>query len=296
MGTKTPPFMRERTAEQETHMVKVHAVVGVGLAVAAYGAKIHMQGGLDIGLPFRIEGSDFMTLVQIICIVILGLGEANARLSENNTDGIWGGISFWRGSVYLMCAFAAGLNVGTWVLYAAQENGLCDGTGWSFLPDTDWLQKLQGRQCELFEELVFSSFLLTAGTYICCFVAALVAPSGQAKFFAPIIACSLFIMSLTYWASRIFGWMGTDGFDIIYVQFGLIVYCIKVFVDTQIIYERVANGERDVISHAIVIFFNILHMFIRIVQVVARVIKDRETNKLKCAFNELQNEFWKKTE
>ena len=55
-------------------------------------------------------------------------------------------------------------------------------------------------------------------------------------------------------------------------QVGLAIYCVRVYVDTQDIYNRVANmGERDVASHALVIFFNLLHLFIRIITIVAKV-------------------------
>ena len=47
-------------------------------------------------------------------------------------------------------------------------------------------------------------------------------------------------------------------FNLIYVQIGLFIYCIKVYVDTQQIYERVAENDQDVISHALQVFFNIM--------------------------------------
>ena len=73
--------------------------------------------------------------------------------------------------------------------------------------------------------------------------------------------------------------IGPNAIDVIYIQFGLGLYCIKVFVDTQRIYERVKKGHRDVISHALTMFLNILHLFIRIVVIVARIMAEQEKQK-----------------
>ena len=206
-----------------------------------------------------------MTLVQIICIIILGASEMTGRGTK--------GISPLRAVVYLVCALAAGLNVGTWVVNAAQENGLCKGSGWSLVPDLDWFREISPRLCQLFEEVLYSSLALTAGAYGCFFVAATMAPPGSAQKWAPFVVCGLYILSMTYWVSLLFGWMGSEGFQLIYVQIGLVIYCIKVYVDTQDIYERVEKGERDVISHALVVLLNILHLFIRIIKAYAKIKK-----------------------
>ena len=239
---------------QRSHMMKVHAMVGLGLACAALGAKQHMDA-TTAGSTDWLQGGHHMTFVQVACIAILGVGEIGARTE---------GISLFRTAVYLVCALAAGLNVGTWIVVAAQENGLCKGDGLSFFPDLDFFRPVSNQNvCKLFEEVLYSSLLLTAGAYACFFVAATVSPPGNAQVFAPFVVCGLYILSLTYWVSAAFGWMGSEGFDIIYVQMGLVVYCIKVYVDTQEIYERVAKGERDVVSHALKVFLNICHLFIR---------------------------------
>ena len=44
-----------------------------------------------------------------------------------------------------------------------------------------------------------------------------------------------------------------------------------VFIDTQEIYHRVQQGERDVVSHALKVFLNICHLFIRIITIVAKI-------------------------
>ena len=44
-----------------------------------------------------------------------------------------------------------------------------------------------------------------------------------------------------------------------------------VFVDTREIYDRVADGERDVVSHALKVFLNICHLFIRIITILAKI-------------------------
>lgn len=271
MSYEKPRFGRQLSftsleEEQKSHMIKVHGVVGLGLALAAYGARLHVRADAAGDTNTWLQGSDTTTIVQAVCVALLGVGEATGRRQQK-------GISAWRFVVYLVCALAAGLNVGTWVLKAAQESGLCRGTGWGGIPDLDLFDLFSNQnKCQLFEEVLFSSLLLTAGTYGCFFLAAMLAPTGSAQIFAPMVTCGTFLLSMTYWASRAFGWMGTDGFEILYVQVGLAVYCVKVYVDTQDIYYRVANkGERDVISHALVIFFNILHLFIRIITIIAKV-------------------------
>ena len=74
---------------QKTHMMQVHAMVGAGLVCAAWGAKMHMDATLPqytgtwkTATPSRgtlatelLQGGHHMTLVQIICIIILGASE-----------------------------------------------------------------------------------------------------------------------------------------------------------------------------------------------------------------------------
>ena len=233
------------------------------------GTKLH----LDNMSPW--EGSDMMTIAQIICIVILGATEVVGTKSN--------GISVWRFCLFLYCAFAAGLNVGTWVDNAAQESGLCRGEGWRALPDVDWFALLKGdtqpdSPCQKFTELMFQSMVYVAVTYVVFSVTALLSPRGIMKQFIPLVSCGMFIMSITYWSARI-GWLSNSTFDTVYVQYGLALYCLKIMIDTQQIVEDARNGKRDVISHALRMLLNILHLFIRILKVVVKVAADNSRKK-----------------
>jgi FtsH-binding integral membrane protein len=75
--------------------------------------------------------------------------------------------------------------------------------------------------------------------------------------------------------------MGSDGFDVMYVQMGLVIYCVKVYVDTEEIYERVRKGDRDVISHSLKIFFNFLQIFIRIITILAKIAAENDKEEKK---------------
>ena len=124
-----------------------------------------------------MHGSEIMTIVQIVCIFILGLGEFGRPCK---------GVSLWRAALFLICAMAAGLNVGTWVLYAAHSTNLC-GYG------------RNNGACALVDELIYVSMALTGLTYSTFFVAATLAPPGIGQWLAPLVSCGLFIMSVTMW-------------------------------------------------------------------------------------------------
>ena len=66
---------------------------------------------------------------------------------------------------------------------------------------------------------------------------------------------------------------GKAAFDLIYIQIGLAVYCAKIFVDTQELYEQATHGKRDVVSHALRMLMNILHLFIRIIKLTVKALK-----------------------
>jgi FtsH-binding integral membrane protein len=253
---------------EQAHMICVHGLVGAGLCCAAWGANMHLNGG-----PLR--GGDEMLFVQIACVFLLGIGEVSASGVK--------GISAWRAVVFFVCCFAAGLNAGTWVWNAAQVAGLCKGNGSEMFRSFDILSLMHNNvhNCPAFDEMLYSAFVLTALCYACFFLTAILAPPGRAQYLAPLVTCGIFILSGTYWLSRIFGFMGSDGFDVMYVQMGLVIYCVKVYVDTEEIYERVRKGDRDVISHSLKIFFNFLQIFIRIITILAKIAAEKDKKEKK---------------
>ena len=143
------------------------------------------------------NGSDWWTIVQMLCFFVLGVSEVT--MDKNN------GLSLWRLSAFLVCAFAAGINVGTWVENALEESGLCKGRGWSSIPDFDlfnqWTDSKGATPCAQFNIILYYAMLLTGGAYAAFFLAALVAPRGSGQMLVPFVMCGLYIMSLTYWAS-----------------------------------------------------------------------------------------------
>ena len=61
-------------------------------------------------------------------------------------------------------------------------------------------------------------------------------------------------------------------------MFGLLIGCLYIIYDTQLIVERAELGDKDVISHSMILFVDLFDLYIRILQILIELQK-KEDNK-----------------
>jgi hypothetical protein len=276
------------------HVTQVYALTFVGCAIAALGSKLHLNNSSVMGFP--IHAGFQWTIIQAIAIFII--------TASNTMSSRTSGISMWRAAVFLVLAFSAGVNVGSWFQNALQEVGLCKGShllthllthllpysltysltyvgsGFSLFPDMDFLSKYMGgnnssNYCSSKEaySLIFEAIATTAGIYFCFAFASYLSP-GWSKFVG--------LVTAGFWvqfASSLFALMGlisNQAFEDIYVKGGLILYSLKVMVDTDILLENARKGYMDVVGSACNTMMNILHLLIRVVTILGDLKKKKK--------------------
>ena len=252
------------------HVTQVYALTFVGCAIAALGSKLHLNNSSVMGFP--IHAGFQWTIIQAIAIFII--------TASNTMSSRTSGISIWRAAVFFVLAFSAGVNVGSWFQNALQEVGLCKGSGFSLFPDIDFLSKYMGgnnssNYCSSKEaySLIFEAIATTAGIYFCFAFASYLSP-GWSKFVG--------LVTAGFWvqfASSLFALMGlisNQAFEDIYVKGGLILYSLKVMVDTDILLENARKGYMDVVGSACNTMMNILHLLIRVVTLLGDLKKKKK--------------------
>ena len=81
---------------------------------------------------------------------------------------------------------------------------------------------------------------------------------------------------------RLFGWLfGWRTYNLTYLLFGLLIGCLYIIYDTQMIVERAERGDKDEISHAMILFVDLFELFIRILQILIELQKNEEGKKKK---------------
>lgn len=76
---------------------------------------------------------------------------------------------------------------------------------------------------------------------------------------------------------RLLGWLfGWRTFNLTYLMFSLFLACLYIIYDTQMIVERSELGDKDVISHAMLLFVDLFELFIRILQILIELQKQQE--------------------
>lgn len=81
---------------------------------------------------------------------------------------------------------------------------------------------------------------------------------------------------------RLFGWLlGYSFYGLPYLLSGLFVACLYIIYDTQIIVERAERGDKDVPAHTMMLFVDLFELFIRILQILIELNKDKESDRRK---------------
>lgn len=79
---------------------------------------------------------------------------------------------------------------------------------------------------------------------------------------------------------RLFGWLiGYQAYGLTYLMFGLLMACLYVIYDTQLIIERAERGDKDVVAHTMTLFFDLLQLFVKILQILLELKKNEENKK-----------------
>ena len=241
-------------------VAQVHSLAFVGCALAAVGARAHLDRWSFMGKP--IEAGTHMYLAQVLCVTLLSFGNATHSLS---------GISAWKAFLFSALAFTAGVNVGSWVQVALQEAGLCRGYGWNWIPDADFIGDFLGHwsrdQCspKAVNDLIFEAMSMTSGLYLCFALSSFYAGRGWAAKFAGFLSAGMWVLfGFSLLAS--FGWISKSAFDAVYVKCGLVLYSGKIMYDTDFLWSRAEQGATDVVNEACNVMLNVLHLFIRIIK------------------------------
>ena len=66
-----------------------------------------------------------------------------------------------------------------------------------------------------------------------------------------------------------------------YLLIGLLVECLYIIYDTQLIIERAERGDKDVVGHALLLFVDLFDLFIKILQILIKLSQEEKRKKEK---------------
>ena len=79
---------------------------------------------------------------------------------------------------------------------------------------------------------------------------------------------------------RLLGWLtGYATFGLGYLMIGLFIACLYIIYDTQMIVERAERGDKDVPAHTMLLFIDLFELFIRILQILMELNKDKDNDR-----------------
>ena len=91
------------------------------------------------------------------------------------------------------------------------------------------------------------------------------------------------MVSAMFWY-RMINWMfGTqayyEGPGMFYLMCGLFVACMYIIYDTQIIIEKAERGDKDVPTHTMILFLDLIDLFMKILQILIKLSEDKDKKK-----------------
>lgn len=84
-----------------------------------------------------------------------------------------------------------------------------------------------------------------------------------------IVQC-MFFYSLFSWG------FGFKAFNLPYLICGLLVACLFIIYDTQVIIERAEHGDKDVPTHAMMLFIDLFDLFIKILRLLLELNENKK--------------------
>jgi Bax inhibitor 1 len=95
-------------------------------------------------------------------------------------------------------------------------------------------------------------------------------------FLGGIIATMVQVMVLY----RLISWFtGYGTFGLTYMMISLFIACLYIIYDTQVIVERAERGDKDVPTHTMMLFIDLFDLFIRILQILMELNKDKDDDR-----------------
>jgi FtsH-binding integral membrane protein len=129
---------------------------------------------------------------------------------------------------------------------------------------------------EIHPQLVIQALLYTGASFTSFSLISLLSKRRSFLFLGGIIMTMLQAMFLY----RIMGWLtGYGTFGLTYLMFGLLIACLYIIYDTQIIVERAERGDKDVPTHTMMLFVDLFELFIRILQILIKLNEDKDNDR-----------------
>lgn len=129
---------------------------------------------------------------------------------------------------------------------------------------------------EINPKLVLQALLYTGCAFTSFSAISLFSRRRSLLFLGGIIVTMVQVMVLY----RLLGWlMGYATFGLGYLMVGLFLACIYIIYDTQMIVERAESGDKDVPTHTMLLFFDLFELFIRILQILMELNKDKDNDR-----------------
>ena len=219
------------------------------MGAAACGAWASLTGRATPGGAWQ--------LAQVAALFLLSAAHVSRGSAKRAS------VSLPRLSLLLAFGASAGVNVGSWITSALLAADACP---------------LRRRAVDLdacgalARTLTLQACALTAGLYAAFAAAALMAPPqrGQGRHLALcVVAAGTWLLLGAQLCARL-GWASQLAADV-YVRLGLVVHAARIYVDTGALAERVrAEGDADVVGHAVNVVANTLQLFIRVITLLAQ--------------------------
>jgi Bax inhibitor 1 len=125
-------------------------------------------------------------------------------------------------------------------------------------------------------KLVYQALLYTACAFTSFSAISLFCKRRSMLFLGGIIATMVQCMILY----RLMGWLtGWATFGLPYMMISLFIACLYIIYDTQVIVERAERGDKDVPTHTMMLFIDLFELFIRILQILMELNKDKDDDR-----------------
>ena len=235
--------------------------------------------GASATLRGAVSAGTLWSLAQVVLLAAIS--------ATHSARGVARGISLPRVGLLFAFGACAGVNVGSWVAQALQTAGACPRV--SATSPTARLARAAGLHAHMpFDlerctadaaALSAQAFALTAGLYAAFAAAGLFTSRADAHRVASLLLPLTWIVFGAQLCAAL-GFGGASLADTLYVRLGMLVYAGRVFVDTSAVAARVRDTcDSDVVAFAVDITSGALHLFIRLVTLLAEYKAKEEVEK-----------------
>merc|ERR1712134_10386 len=132
---------------------------------------------------------------------------------------------------------------------------------------------------EIDSSIIMNAVAIT-GVMFACFSAVSIFSKRRSYLFLGGIISSLISCMLMY---RLFAWIsgyGYAAYGMGYLMLSLFIACMYIIYDTQMIIERCeVFGEKDVPRHTMILFLDLFDLFVKIVQLLMELEKNKDKKK-----------------